>query len=113
MLKSEYRLFLLSNTNAIHISEFFKILTQTFGVNPFPQIFEHCYYSHELNLRKPDTAIFHKVCREQNLIPAETFFIDDSPQHVTGAQQAGLHAHWLNIEKETVIDFFTNARWLK
>src|SRR5688572_16872480 len=62
-LKKTHRLFLLSNTNAIHIPEFYQILIRTFGKNPFPEIFEHCYYSHEMGLRKPHAEIFIRVLK--------------------------------------------------
>ncbi|MFI5202938.1 MAG: HAD family hydrolase [Flavobacteriales bacterium] len=103
-LKKKYRLFLLSNTNAIHIREFYNILERTFGKNPFPEIFDHCYYSHEMGLRKPDAEIFERVLKNHGLKPGETFFIDDSPQHVEGALKAGIRAHWLNLENERIID---------
>lgn len=105
-LKNHYRLFLLSNTNAIHIPEFYTILNRAFGKNPFSEIFEHCYYSYEMGMRKPDTEIFTTVLRNHELKAAETFFMDDSPQHVEGAQKAGLHAHWLDLEKEDICTFF-------
>ena len=44
-----------------------------------------------MKLRKPNTNIFEQVLKENNLDPAETLFIDDSPQHLVGAQKAGLH----------------------
>ncbi|MNV79209.1 D-glucose-1-phosphatase [compost metagenome] len=41
-------------------------------------------------LRKPHVEIFEKVLTENDLNPEETLFIDDSPQHLTGARQAGM-----------------------
>jgi putative hydrolase of the HAD superfamily len=46
-------------------------------------------------MRKPDTEIFRLVIEENGLLPDETLFIDDSPQHIEGARKAGLKTHWL------------------
>lgn len=92
-LKTNYKTFLLSNTNAIHLNAFNKILRETSGQGNFEQYFEKDYYSHEMGLRKPDPTIFEYVIREQRLNPTETIFLDDSSINLTGAAQAGLHIH--------------------
>lgn len=92
-LKTKYKTFLLSNTNAIHLKAFNKILMEVSGQVNFEQYFEKDYYSHEMGLRKPDPTIFEYVIREQRLHPAETIFLDDSSINLTGAAQAGLHIH--------------------
>ncbi|GCC52966.1 HAD family phosphatase [Chryseotalea sanaruensis] len=92
-LKTNYKTFLLSNTNAIHLKAFNKILREVSGSENFEQYFEKDYYSHEMGLRKPDPTIFEYVVREQRLNPAETIFLDDSSINLTGAAQAGLHIH--------------------
>jgi len=53
--------------------------------------FEKTYYSHLVGMRKPDAEIFELVMQEQQLDPAETLFIDDSPQHLATAKQLGWH----------------------
>ena len=55
-------------------------------------LFEKAYFSQQMYLRKPNVEIFEQVIRENNLVPAETLFIDDSPQHIEGAKKAGLNA---------------------
>ena len=84
---SRYRIFLLSNTNTIHVRGF----TQLVGED-FTSLFEKAYFSCEMGMRKPDREIFEKVISENQLNVSETPFIDDSPQHVEGARQAGLTA---------------------
>ena len=68
-------------------------------------LFEKAYYSHLTGKRKPDTAIFEQVLNENGLNPAETLFIDDSPQHIAGAKAAGLHTHLLTAP-ETIRGYF-------
>ncbi len=94
-LKNKYRLFLLSNTNEIHEKAFRKDLLTRFGRPVLDEEFEKVYLSHRVGLRKPDPAIFQLVIKENKLVAEHTLFIDDSPQHVEGAKEAGLHALWL------------------
>lgn len=94
-IKKTHRIFLLSNTNEIHVRAFEAYLQQAFGFSNFDHIFEKAYYSCRIGMRKPDREIFDFVLAENNLEPAETLFIDDSPQHVEGAQKAGITGRWL------------------
>lgn len=100
-LKTNYRIFLLSNTNEIHINAFEQILISSFGSAIFEQLFEKYYYSNRIGLRKPDAACFEYVLQQNQLNPAETLFIDDSEQHVAGAILCGLNTIHLK-ETETI-----------
>ncbi len=91
-VRRTFRTFLLSNTNTIHLKQITQYMVKVMGRPNLDGYFERVYYSFVVGLRKPDTAIFLKVAEENNLVPAETLFIDDSPQHVEGAKAAGLHA---------------------
>ena len=104
-LKSNYRLFLLSNTNSIHVKAFTKIFEKEFGKNVFENAFEKMYLSCNIHLRKPDAEIFNLVLNENNLNKEETIFIDDSIQHVDGAKKIGLPAFHLDISKNTLEKF--------
>jgi putative hydrolase of the HAD superfamily len=90
-----YRTFLLSNTNAIHVDAFEKMIEERMDIVSFKSAFEAIYYSNELGLKKPHPETFLNVCERNNLIPSETLFIDDSLQHVAGASEAGLQAYHL------------------
>lgn len=92
-LKTNYRTFLLSNTNAIHLKAFNDILMNVSGQANFELYFEKDYYSHEMGLRKPNPTIFDYVVREQQLNPSQTIFLDDSSINLAGAAQAGLHTY--------------------
>jgi putative hydrolase of the HAD superfamily len=94
-LKSNYRLFLLSNTNETHVTEFEKTLQKQHGYNDLETFFEKIYYSCRIGMRKPDTEIFEYVLKQNNLTANETIFIDDSPQHIEGALKTGIKAHYL------------------
>lgn len=95
---AKYRIFLLSNTNRIHVKAFSKMADEIFGDNNFLSIFEKSYLSCEMGMRKPDAEIFEKVLSENNLDRSKTLFIDDSIQHVDGAQKIGLKGRLLSVE---------------
>lgn len=88
-LKQKYRLFLLSNTNSIHYRQFQQQLFDQTG-DYLESYFEKTYYSHTINLRKPDLASFQYVINENNLDPAETVFVDDTEINITCARELGL-----------------------
>jgi putative hydrolase of the HAD superfamily len=88
-LKHKYRLFLLSNTNAIHLREFQERLKKLSG-GYLEDIFEKTYYSHAVGLRKPHAEIYRLVIEENGLNPSETLFIDDTASNFSGAEEVGL-----------------------
>lgn len=104
-LRSKYRLFLLSNTNEIHIKAYSKILKTRYGFENLSHLFEKEYYSCKIGLRKPDIETFQYILEENSLMPKETLFIDDSSLHVDGAKRAGINAYLLK-EDETILDIF-------
>lgn len=102
-LKQRFRLFLLSNTNEIHIDAYSAYLKNSFGIPNLSHLFEKEYYSYKIGMRKPDAEIFEFVLNENNLRAKETFFIDDSTQHITGARGVGIQT--LLLEKgKTILD---------
>jgi FMN phosphatase YigB (HAD superfamily) len=90
-LKNKYRTFLLSNINEIHYTYIMKYLKNDFGFDNNDHLFEKLYYSHFTGKRKPEPSIFEMVLNENDLIPAETLFIDDSPQHLATAKALGIN----------------------
>lgn len=111
-IKRRFRTFLLSNTNIIHLKQLTKYMVQSLGRPNLDPYFEKVYYSFVVGLRKPDAAIFLKVLEENNLLPAETLFIDDSPQHVEGARTVGLHAILYDPKEDlrTVLENYLQAK---
>ena len=88
--KQNYRTFLLSNTNATHEDAFTRLIQQQNNIPSFAPFFEQVYYSHRIGLRKPHPEVFAFVLEQNKLLPEETLFIDDSPQHLVGAEQLGI-----------------------
>ena len=105
MLSQKYRLFLLSNTDSIHIEQFQHKAGISF-YRDFYQCFEKVYFSYELGMRKPDAAIFEFVIKEHNLSPKNTLFVDDNLENIKSAQKLGLQTWHLQKGEEDVIDLF-------
>lgn len=89
-IKNKYRLFLYSNTNQIHYEAFTALFQQQTGKSNFDDYFIKAYYSHTFGLRKPYAASYQKIVEEQQMLAAETLFIDDTLVNIEGAKEAGL-----------------------
>ena len=105
-LKKKYRLFLLSNTNEIHHHAFSGYMQKKFNRDIFSDDFIKAYFSHKVNMRKPDAEIFNHVLKEQNLRKEETLFIDDSIQHIEAAKKMGINTIYLE-KGRTILELFT------
>jgi putative hydrolase of the HAD superfamily len=103
-LAAKYRMFLLSNTNAIHVAEFEQHIDAAMGLDYFRAAFEKVHYSNVLGLKKPYPETYLHLCELHGLAPARTLFIDDSVQHVRGALEAGLQAYHLEIPGEELAE---------
>ena len=98
-VKSKYKIFLLSNTNSIHIAEF-KRKIGDLKYYKFYNLFEKIYYSHEIGYRKPNKEAFQIILNENNLIANEVFFIDDSYQHIKTAESLSINTHHLKDNED-------------
>jgi putative hydrolase of the HAD superfamily len=106
-----FRLFLLSNTNELHISH----IQKTWGMEvytAFKSCFEQFYLSHEINFRKPDRNIYEFVLNENHLIPEETLFVDDLKENTDAAKELGLNVWNLIPGKEDVVTLLTRKEFL-
>ena len=103
-LKKEYQIFLLSNTNEIHINKFKNIMDEA-EYNKFYNLFNKVYYSHEIGMRKPNAEAFRLILDENNLKTKEVLFIDDSPQHIEGAKKLGIQTYHLKDDEEITTVF--------
>lgn len=84
-----YRLFLLSNTNDLHI----QWVKNNWGIDrfeAFKNCFEGFYLSHEIGLRKPNFDVYEFVLRSNQLLPNETLFIDDTKLNTEAASKLGI-----------------------
>jgi putative hydrolase of the HAD superfamily len=99
-LKEKYRTFLLSNNNEIHYATITNYLKEQYKLENNDLFFEKDYYSHLMGMRKPNKDIFEYVIDKHGLIPEETLFIDDSPQHLETGKALGLKTVLFNTPKD-------------
>lgn len=100
-LQKKYRLFLLSNTNSIHIAYVRAYFEQHNIV--FWDLFERVYLSHEIGLRKPDPRVFEYVLQTAGILAEESLFIDDGPMHVAAAAQVGIPSVCHNPKEDVAV----------
>tara|TARA_R110002096_G_scaffold228601_4_gene418096 strand:+ start:203 stop:799 length:597 start_codon:yes stop_codon:yes gene_type:complete len=76
------RLYLLSNTNGIHVP-FFE------STYPVFDLFDGKAYSHEIGAMKPDPEIYRAAIASLNLIPENTIYVDDLAANCEAGRKAG------------------------
>lgn len=100
----EYKIFLLSNTNDLHIEWIEKNV-------PYFQEFKDCfnqfYFSQELGMRKPNASVFQLVLDMNGLEASETLFVDDLKENTDSAATLGYKVWNLIPGKEEVTELFT------
>ncbi|NML20135.1 HAD family phosphatase [Pseudoflavitalea sp. G-6-1-2] len=106
-LKERYRIYLFSNTNAIHLTAFSKTFSDTFNGASLDDEFTKAWYSHLIRMRKPDVAAYEYILKDAQLNAGETVFIDDALVNIEGARKAGLHGIHLEPGK-TILDINWN-----
>jgi len=94
-LQRRYSLYLLSNTNEMHVRYFTSQAGAKYGEGIFNRLFVKTYYSNEIHLRKPDPEVYEFVVKDAGLKKSSLLFIDDSMVNVEGARRAGLPAYCL------------------
>ncbi|KAG0298214.1 hypothetical protein BGZ97_004146 [Linnemannia gamsii] len=104
-LKKEYgyKVYLLSNTNSIHIEYVDQVCLQGYEEATLHPFFDKVYYSHEIGARKPTKEAFEFILRDQNLEAGECLFLDDMPENVEAAKVCGLQA--AQVDAETDLGF--------
>ncbi|MGE5424937.1 MAG: HAD-IA family hydrolase, partial [Syntrophothermus sp.] len=105
-IRDTYNLFLLSNTNIIHYRKYLHDFQMKFGYKSFEDLFKKFYLSYEIGLIKPGREVFDFVLQDAKLDPAETLFVDDTPENVEGSLKAGLIGYYLR-EGEDIASLFT------
>ncbi|MHB1920596.1 MAG: HAD family hydrolase [Chitinophagaceae bacterium] len=104
-LQNPYNLYLLSNTNSIHLKALEKILLTQTGFPNLDPFFKKVYYSHLFGRRKPEPEIYQMVLEDGHLDPGETLFIDDNELNVEGARKVGINGILL-VPPTTILDIF-------
>jgi FAD synthase/beta-phosphoglucomutase-like phosphatase (HAD superfamily) len=89
-LASQYRVFLLSNTNPVHIRKLKEFEENGFAID---RCFEKLYLSYELGMSKPGKEIFLHILKDADIKPEETLLVDDGPANCKSAQELGFKTY--------------------
>lgn len=107
---ANYNLFLLSNTNELHISW----IQENWGMrlyNTFKNCFGYFYLSHEMRMRKPNANIFEYVLKKHSLVPKETLIIDDTQENIDAAKLLGIQTWNLIPGQDDIIHLFNQKQF--
>lgn len=105
-LHGRYPLYLLSNTNCMHVDGLFRDY-------PIFECFTGATYSHVARASKPHAAIYEIACRDHGLTPAETFFIDDLAENIATAKSLGFQTHHYHPDQhEALLKDLTTTGWI-
>ena len=94
LLKKNYRIALLSNTNILH----YKYIKDSF---PIFDIFDKVFLSFEMGAIKPDKIIYQKAIKALGVLPEHIFYTDDRAELIDSASRLGIKSF-----------IFTNAEQL-
>ena len=106
-LRKNYSVYLLSNTNVIHIRKFTGELYENYGFQ-MADLFDKVFYSCDIGIHKPDEGIYTYVLKAADLVPSETLFIDDSIANIKAAERLGISTIHIHDGHE-VTEFFENG----
>ncbi|KAG0375442.1 MAG: HAD-superfamily hydrolase, subfamily IA, variant 3 [Linnemannia gamsii] len=98
-----YKVYLLSNTNAIHIEYIDRVCLKDYKEETLDPFFDKVYYSHGIGYRKPSKEAFEIILKDQGLQAGECLFLDDMPENVEAAKACGLQA--AQVDAETDLSF--------
>jgi FMN phosphatase YigB (HAD superfamily) len=106
-LKKNYSVYLLSNTNNIHLNHINQIMLPgvTHPGNSLDTYFHRAYYSHVMKKRKPNADIFDQVLTENSLLAHETLFLDDNLSNIEGAKLLGIQTVHV-LTPDLILNYF-------
>lgn len=104
-LREKYNLYLLSNTNPLHIEvsaagEFAKV------GKTIHDFFDKCYFSYRMKMVKPDIEIFKTMLSDSQLVPDECLFLDDGQKNIEVASSLGIRTYLVSPHEN--LDFLLN-----
>ncbi len=95
-LKYQLPVYLLSNTNHIHIEKCVQYFRNTHQIADFKNLFNKAFLSYEMGLWKPDYKIYHTMLEETGYKAEEILFLDDNADNISAAKDLGIHTIKIN-----------------
>jgi len=91
-LREKYDLYVLSNTNALHVEYLREDVFKKYGIVQYEEnYFNKVYYSNEIGHRKPEFSSFEYLISD-GIAPENSIFIDDIQENVAAAKRCGFFA---------------------
>jgi len=105
-IRKNYRVFLLSNTNAIHFDHYTREFYEKYGI-PMVDLFDQIFVSHEIGIHKPDAGVYTYVLQNADINASETLLIDDTLANIESAALMGIKG--IHINGKDVTTYFKNG----
>jgi glucose-1-phosphatase len=94
ILKDNFNVYLLSNTNELHLEWVHRYLKRIHDINDFEQrFFDKAFYSHLVGDRKPMSSIYTHVIDDATVIPSLTLYMDDVQENIDVAESLGFKTY--------------------
>ena len=100
-LRERYNVYLLSNTNELHLEWIHRHVKSEFGIQDFESaFFDQAYYSHLVGDRKPMPSIFKHIIEDAFMTPALTLYMDDVQENLDAASLLGFQTYLVRPGEE-------------
>lgn len=105
MLRNNFNVYLLSNTNELHLEWVHRYLKREHGVVDFEKhFFDHAYYSHLVGDRKPLPSIYKHIIDDSSMMPSLTLYMDDIKENLDVAEKLGFETYLVK-EGEDIAEY--------
>jgi len=91
-LGKSYGIYILSNTNELHLEWVNEFLKNHRQISSFDDIVDYALYSHRAFSRKPQPEIYKELLDRTGISADSALFFDDKPENIKAAREAGIPA---------------------
>jgi glucose-1-phosphatase len=109
-IRQKYPIYLLSNTNHIHIQASNCYIKKKFNGEKLSDWFDKLYLSYEMGLWKPEKAIYQTVINDLKMSPNGVLFIDDNIANIESAKGMGIQTILVEPTK-SINHYFSEFNW--
>ncbi len=105
MLRNNFNVYLVSNTNALHLEWVHRYVSRVHRIDNFEKsFFDQAYYSHLVGDRKPLASIYKHIIDDAFMTPALTLYMDDMKENIDVARKLGFKT-FLVKEGEDIAEY--------
>lgn len=101
MLRRKYNVYVVSNTNELHLEWIHRYVSKTYHESQFEKrYFDQAFYSHLVGDRKPNPSLYTYIAEETFLTPELTLFMDDTMENIESAHALGFQTYFVKPGEE-------------